>query len=50
MEISGIRMLIGLMIGIALLILLMLKTKIQAFLALIRGHATDCDGYCGCSG
>ena len=35
MEISGIRMLIGLLIGIAVLILLMLKTKIQAFLALI---------------
>jgi len=35
MEISGIRMMIGLLIGIALLILLMLKTKIQAFLALI---------------
>lgn len=35
MEISGIRMLIGLLIGIAVLILLMLKTRIQAFLALI---------------
>ena len=35
MEISGIRMLIGLFIGIALLIVLVLKTKIQAFLALI---------------
>ena len=29
MEISGVRMLIGLLIGIALLIVLMLKTKIQ---------------------
>ena len=35
MEISGVRMLIGLLIGIALLIVLMLKTKIQAFLDLI---------------
>jgi len=35
MEISGLRMLLGLLIGIVLLIFLMLKTKIQAFLALI---------------
>ena len=35
MEISGISMLIGLLIGIALLIVLVLKTKVQAFLALI---------------
>ena len=35
MQISGIRMLIGLLIGIALLIVLVLKTRIQAFLALI---------------
>ena len=35
MEISGVRMLIGLLAGIALLIVLMLRTKIQAFLALI---------------
>ena len=32
---SGERMLIGLAIGIAVLIFLVLKTKIQAFLALI---------------
>ena len=32
---SGQRMLIGLLIGIALLIFLVLKTKVQAFLALI---------------
>ena len=32
---SGERMLIGLVIGIAVLIVLVLKTKIQAFLALI---------------
>ena len=32
---SGERMLIGLAIGIAVLIVLVLKTKIQAFLALI---------------
>lgn len=32
---SGERMLIGLGVGIALLIFLVLKTKIQAFLALI---------------
>ena len=35
MEIVGLRMLIGLLIGIALLIFLVLKTKVQAFLALI---------------
>ena len=35
MEINGTRMLIALLIGIAILILLVLKTKIQAFLALI---------------
>ena len=35
MEINGIRMLIGLVIGIALLIMLVLKTKVQTFLALI---------------
>jgi GntP family gluconate:H+ symporter len=35
MEIDGIRMLIGLVIGIALLIMLVLKTKVQTFLALI---------------
>ena len=35
MEIDGIRMLIGLVIGITLLIMLVLKTKVQAFLALI---------------
>ena len=35
MEISGIRMLVGLLIGIALLIVLVMKTKVQAFLALI---------------
>ena len=35
MEIDGIRMLIGLVIGITLLILLVLKTKVQTFLALI---------------
>jgi len=35
MEISGLRMLLGLLIGIVLLIYLMMKTKIQAFLALI---------------
>lgn len=35
MEISGLRMLLGLLIGIVLLIFLMIKTKIQAFLALI---------------
>ena len=35
MEIGGIRMLIGLVIGIALLIMLVLKTKVQTFLALI---------------
>ena len=35
MEINGTRMLIGLLIGIAVLIVLVLKTKIQAFLALI---------------
>ena len=34
-EIDGIRMLIGLVIGIALLIMLVLKTKVQTFLALI---------------
>ena len=32
---SGQRMLIGLAIGIAVLIFLVLKTKVQAFLALI---------------
>lgn len=32
---SGERMLIGLAVGIAVLIFLVLKTKIQAFLALI---------------
>ena len=32
---SGERMLIGLAIGIAVLIFLVLKTKVQAFLALI---------------
>ena len=31
MEIDGIRMLIGLVIGITLLIMLVLKTKVQAF-------------------
>ena len=35
MEIDGIRMLIGLVIGITLLIMLVLKTKVQTFLALI---------------
>ncbi|MBO4838841.1 MAG: GntP family permease [Lachnospiraceae bacterium] len=35
MEINGTRMLIALLIGIAVLIVLVLKTKIQAFLALI---------------
>ena len=35
MVISGLRMLAGLLIGIVLLIFLMMKTKIQAFLALI---------------
>ena len=35
MEIDGIRMLIGLVIGITLLIMLILKTKVQTFLALI---------------
>ena len=35
MEIDGIRMLIGLVIGITVLIMLVLKTKVQTFLALI---------------
>ena len=35
MVISGLRMLAGLLIGTVLLIFLMMKTKIQAFLALI---------------
>ncbi len=35
MEVSGTQMIIGLVIGVALLILLVLKTKIHAFLALI---------------
>jgi len=35
MVISGLRMLAGLLIGIVLLIFLMMKTKIQAFLTLI---------------
>ena len=35
MEIDGIRMLIGLVIGITLLIMLVLKTKVQTFLVLI---------------
>ena len=35
MEISGIRMLVGLLAGVTLLIILVLKTKIQSFLALI---------------
>ena len=54
MEISGISMLIGLLIGIALLIVLVLKTKVQAFMALYdrgrrhRRHAPDCDGHCEC--
>ena len=41
MEIVGIRMLIGLLIGIALLIFLVLKTKVQAFLALILPSRRD---------
>src|SRR5690625_1705898 len=35
MEVSGTQMIIGLIIGIAILILLVLKTKIHAFIALI---------------
>ena len=38
---SGERMLIGLAIGIAVLIFLVLKTKIQAFLALIISTVVD---------
>ena len=38
MEIDGVRMLIGLVIGITLLIMLVLKTKVQTFLLSIFMH------------
>ena len=47
MEIDGIRMLIGLVIGITLLIMLVLKTKVQTFLA-HRRYAADANRRCGC--
>lgn len=40
MEVAGSQMILGLVIGIALLIFLILKTKIHAFLALIIAAAT----------
>ena len=39
-EVAGSQMIVGLIIGIALLIILILKTKIHAFLALIIAAAT----------